>query len=109
MATRKKFNVGSEDRLGLGTKQGPHRAAPKPTRLASATPQYHNARHGHKPSAQDPMKVIMRGIRRPLSNSRATKKALMSESVVTDMMTEETFVTEQEVDRILAESRKLKN
>jgi hypothetical protein len=109
MATRKKHNIGSEDKLGLGTKQGPHRALDRPSKLASATPQFHNARHGHKPSAQDPMKAIMRGIRRPLSNSRTTKKQLMSESAIAEMMTEETQELENLVERILAESRRLKN
>ena len=53
-----KKNIGSTDTFGV--KQSPNRKLDSPIKLASATPQFHNARGGHKPSARDPMKVFGR-------------------------------------------------
>ena len=68
-------NPGSSDPTGM--KQAPNRAADNPMKLASATPQFHNARKGHKPSARDPMKVFGRIARGHISAEDHKRDGLM--------------------------------
>jgi hypothetical protein len=69
-----KKNIGSTDTFGV--KQSPNRKADNPMKLASATPQFHNARNGHKPSARDPMKVFGRIARGHISAETVLKTRL---------------------------------
>jgi len=69
-----KKNIGSTDPLGV--KQAPNRKMDNPMKLASATPQFHNARNGHKPSARDPMKVFGRIARGNISAEDITRNRL---------------------------------
>lgn len=92
-----KANPGSADVTGM--KQGPFRKLEKPAKLASATPQFHNARGGHKPSARDPAQVFKRIARGHISAEGRSPSELMSEQL---------DVVDDVVDGILSEVKDLK-
>lgn len=87
-------NPGSSD--PLGTKQAPFRKLPSQMKLASATPQFHNTRKGHKPSACDPMQTFKRIARGHISAEGR------------DLMAERTEEIESEVSQILSEAQVFK-
>jgi hypothetical protein len=96
-------NPGSSD--PLGTKQAPFRKTENPVKLASATPQFHNARHGHKPSARDPMQVFKRVARGHIS-AEAKQWQVMLEG--RDLRTETLADMEHLLEEILQENSVLK-
>jgi len=67
--------------------------------LASATPQFHNARKGHKPSARDPMQVFKRIARGHISAEDVRKR---------DVMKDHTEHVEDEVRNLMIEALEFK-
>lgn len=92
-----KTNIGSKDPTGM--KQAPNRKMDNPMKLASATPKFHNARKGHKPSARDPMQVFKRIARGHISAEEVRKR---------DVMKDHTERFESETDELLAELKDIK-
>lgn len=91
-------NPGAADDTGM--KQSPQRATEDPVKLASATPQFHSARRGHRPSVRDPLQVFKRIARGHIS-AEAAERGLMTEDELHDL--------EGGVQKFLDESLILRN
>lgn len=94
-----KHNIGSTDPTGM--KQKPNRKIENPMKLASATPQFHNARNGHKPSARDPMQVFKRVARGHISAEAKRQQSM-------HLMADSTQQHEEDIRHILREVKVIK-